>query len=349
MISRTGRRRVRRARRPAPFTLADSFRAWIAENAARGVDRESMTATLVEGGVPARLVIQEIDAVLGSPAMPGCLRLSRRVERLELVLRLLRTMADQAPRPAEVERRRGITVDELYSHYYARSRPVVLEGFLEGWPALAKWTPEHLAERFGDVPIEIVAGREGNPGWDRQFRRHVRTVTLAEYVKMVRAAGRSDDIYLVSNNRALERPELRPLLDDLTPPPDMFAASRPGAASLWLGPEGTFTPLHHDTTNILFCQVYGRKRIDLVSPLATSLLDGARGFYADVRAADLRENPREDARVLGVELGPGDALFLPAGWWHEVTALEVSIHVSLLTFRRPNEVGWYRPGDLPGA
>ncbi len=347
MISVTGGRRRRRPRRPAPFTLSDDWRAWIVENAARGLDRGSLTATLVEGGVPARLAVREVDAILRSPALAGALRLFRRAERLEMVTRLLRTMAEQAPRAGEVERRRGVSADELYERYYARSLPVVLEGYLEGWPALAKWTPEHLAERFGGVPIEVVAGREEDPHWDRDFRRHVRTVTMAEYVKMVRAAGRSDDIYLVSNNRALERPELRPLLDDLTPPADIFAEVRPGGASLWLGPAGTFTPLHHDTTNILFCQIYGKKRVDLVSPLATSLLEDADGFYAGVHATDLTEGAREDARVLRVELSAGDALFLPAGWWHEVTALEVSIHVSLLTFRRPNVLDWYRPGTAP--
>lgn len=347
MISVTGGRRRRRPRRPAPFSLSDEWRAWIVENAARGLDREALTATLVEGGVPARLAVREVDAILRSPALPGALRLFRRAERLEMVTRLLRTMADQAPRAGEVERRRGVSADDLYERYHARSLPVVLEGYLEGWPAYGKWTPEYLAERFGDVPIEIVAGRDENPHWDRDFHRHVRTVTMAEYVKMVRAAGRSDDVYLVSNNRALERPELRRLLDDLTPPADIFAQVYPGGASLWLGPAGTFTPLHHDTTNILFCQLYGRKRVDLVSPLATSLLEDANGYYAGVRATDLAEGGREDARVLRVELSAGDALFLPAGWWHEVTALEVSIHVSLLTFRRPNALDWYRPGTAP--
>ncbi|HVK65950.1 MAG TPA: hypothetical protein VM694_15820 [Polyangium sp.] len=33
------------------------------------------------------------------------------------------------------------------------------------------------------------------------------------------------------------------------------------------------------------------------------------------------------------------------GWWHEGTALETSIHVSLLAFRRPNTLSWYQPGD----
>jgi hypothetical protein len=168
-------------------------------------------------------------------------------------------------------------------------------------------------------------------------------------VQLVRAAGPTNDLYLVANNRALEKPELAPLLADLTPPGDIFdASSLEGRASLWFGPGGTCTPLHHDTTNILFCQIYGKKRVDLVSPLETSLLDDVDGFYAGRRSGDLEGGgpDGEAPRVLRVELSAGEALFLPAGWWHEVTALEVSIHVSLLAFRRLADVGWYRPGSL---
>jgi len=43
-------------------------------------------------------------------------------------------------------------------------------------------------------------------------------------------------------------------------------------------------------------------------------------------------------------LWAGEALFLPAGWWHEVTALQTSMHVSLLAFHRPNAFPWYQPG-----
>ena len=99
------------------------------------------------------------------------------------------------------------------------------------------------------------------------------------------------------------------------------------------------TPLHHDATNILFHQVYGRKKFLLAPPEEVDLLVGARDFYA---AGD----PEKDD--LGVAfhevlLEPGEALFLPAGWWHHVRAIDVSISFSLLCFRRPNDFDWFRP------
>ena len=119
---------------------------------------------------------------------------------------------------------------------------------------------------------------------------------------------------------------------------------------MWIGPAGTVTPLHHDTTNILFCQIHGRKRVELISPQETVLFaEPHYGFYSEVSLEhiDASSSPALQQMVVKTAIvGPGDALFIPAGWWHRVTSLDVSISLSLLAFRRPNDFDWYRPGNL---
>src|SRR4029077_17812693 len=120
-----------------------------------------------------------------------------------------------------------------------------------------------------------------------------------------------------------------------------------GSVSLWLGPAGTVTPLHHDTTNIVFHQIYGRKRLLLVSPFDTSLLRRTRGVYCDLDPEHPERHPElEGVRILPVELGPGDALFIPVGWWHHVRSLDPSISISFTNLRIPNNYEWYRPGAI---
>lgn len=345
------RPRGRIRRRPRGWTvpevgLSDDWRGWIVENALRGVEPAELVEGLVAGGVPRRLAAAEVVAVLRSPAWPGCVGAHRRAERLEMVLRLLRSSAARGPAPAEVDRRPTIGADELHERYLAASRPLVLTEVVRSWPAVGKWTPAYFEERFGDVEIEIMADRDAHPDPERNLDRHRRRITMAEYARKVTSAGVSNDAYLVSNNRAFELPGLAPLLQDLTPPPDVFESPvRPGDASLWFGPAGTVTPLHHDTTSILICQIHGRKRFDLVSPLSSRLVLGARGFFAGIRAPDLTDT-EDGAPVMRVVLSPGEALLIPAGWWHEVTALDACIHVSLLSFRRRQSVDWYRPGEI---
>ncbi|MEA2663776.1 MAG: hypothetical protein QOI11_720, partial [Candidatus Eremiobacteraeota bacterium] len=39
------------------------------------------------------------------------------------------------------------------------------------------------------------------------------------------------------------------------------------------------------------------------------------------------------------DVGPGEALFIPVGWWHHVTALDASISLSFTNFYWPNYFG----------
>jgi hypothetical protein len=235
------------------ITLSDEWRAWIVENAVQGASRNELVQALGEAGITQRLALREVETILASPAFPGCKKLHHKAERLELALRFLRSQAQNTSPSDEIEHREIIPADEFFEHYYHAARPVVFTRMLQDWPALAKWTPEYFAEHFGNVEIEVITGRDEDPACDRNLDQHRQTMKMAEYCRLVRSRGRTNDIYLVSGNRAFERPELAPLLADLTPPNGIFNVPvRPGAASLWFGPAGTRTPMHHDTTHIYF-------------------------------------------------------------------------------------------------
>jgi len=333
----------------AKLELSADHRAWIVENLLAGVAADELVTRLVPQ-VPRALAQREVTAIARSPLLAVCARLARRARQLELVAALGRAQAAGDPDGAAVERRTRPTADEFFRAYWAAHRPVVLTDVTARWPALRKWTPAWFKQRFGALTIEITAGREADPDYDQNFRAHRRRVRMGRFIDDVLAAGTSNDLYMVSNNHTMKRRELAPLLADVRPPRDLFEPLRPGATSLWIGPAGTLTPLHHDTTNILFCQIYGRKRIELISPQETALLlDPVHGFYSPVdldRVATARHPALRAMQVKTAIVGPGDALYIPAGWWHRVTSLDVSISFSLLGFRRPNNLDWYRPGHV---
>ena len=110
---------------------------------------------------------------------------------------------------------------------------------------------------------------------------------------------------------------------------------------MWIGAKGSFTPLHHDLTNNLLLQLVGRKVVLMAAPGETPKLYNDRHVYSRVR--DLTEPgvlgrfPKLDGiRVHRVPLGPGDALFIPLGWWHQVTSLDFSVTITH-EFRWPND------------
>ena len=89
----------------------------------------------------------------------------------------------------------------------------------------------------------------------------------------------------------------------------------------WLGPSGTFSPLHTDPHDNCFTQLRGTKRFRIVDPET-----GDKGIPREVDA--LQQNTIQGGAAvdtLGVEffevhLSPGDSLYLPQRWWHEVEA-----------------------------
>jgi hypothetical protein len=329
--------------------LSEDHLAWVVENLIAGVAERDLVKLLAKQlGAPRAK--REVAAIAKSPLLAVCARLSRRAHKLELAHALARSHALGEPDPTAIERRTMPRADEFFRTYWAAHRPVVITDAAARWPARKKWTPEFFRKRFGSERVEVTTDRERDPFYDMNFKAHRKRMRMDELVDRVLAAGTSNDIYMVSNNRTMMRPRFRALLADVRPPRDLFEPLRPASTSLWIGPAGTVTPLHHDTTNILFTQLYGRKRVELIAPSETVLLlDPVHGFYSPLELDDRARAEHPALRsmlVKQVELGPGEGLYIPAGWWHRVTALSVSISFSLLGFRRPNDFDWYRPGHV---
>lgn len=319
------------------LTLSDEWRSWVVDNALDGVPHETLLRTLVTEGVPVAVASREVAALSESPLIRSFAQLRARTMRLEMVLALRRSLESAI---VQVPRRRSLPADEFYAHYFAANAPVILTDAMARWPALGKWSPAWFKDRFADVAIEVCVGRASDPDCDMNYDAHRTTMTMASYVDLLVARGETNDHYAIAHNRNMARSGLEPLFDDIVLDEEYFdPAMLRTAVSLWLGPAGTVTPLHHDRTNVFFGQVYGSKRVTLVSPLETALLEGIRGVYSDY---DLRRLASE--AVLEVVLVAGETLFIPAGWWHRVQALEPSINFSLLNFRRPNDFSSYQPG-----
>ena len=120
--------------------------------------------------------------------------------------------------------------------------------------------------------------------------------------------------------------------NDLVLNHSMFAASPPMVGA-WIG-NRTTALAHHDMSHNVACVIVGRRRFTLFPPeqvenLYPGPLEPTPGgqvvTMADIQAPDYERFPklREALAAAQVaEMEPGDALFYPAMWWHQVEALE---------------------------
>ncbi|KAI9900730.1 hypothetical protein N3K66_004992 [Trichothecium roseum] len=129
------------------------------------------------------------------------------------------------------------------------------------------------------------------------------------------------------------------LKDDLRKPFIVRNAGRGDvySSSIWLGTEPTFTPLHRDPNPNLFSQICNHKVVRMLPPDAGEQLfhDVQRRIQQSgnsrIRGPNMmqgreREELHDDVWVREVgsgelqeaEVAPGDALYIPKGWWHSI-------------------------------
>lgn len=117
------------------------------------------------------------------------------------------------------------------------------------------------------------------------------------------------------------------MLDDVSAPPWLPEASL-ASVCLWLSVEGTRSSTHYDPRNNLLCVVAGEKAVRLWSPRHTpgmypKALGGEESNHSSVDTlspgpADQERHPlfaAAEAAAAVATVRPGDAIFIPEGWW----------------------------------
>lgn len=245
-----------------------------------------------------------------------------------------RLRADLRAAPAEglrpIPRVKDLSPREFRATWLWRNQPVVLEGAAAGWSA-ASWTPEALAARYPDDEVVLINAAPEDV--DRPDFDPGRTRVAALVADM--QAGKKT--YARFNPLLQRHPELRAALDR-----DWLLAHttrlRTGISyQLFMGGPGTATATHNAISNNLFVQLYGTKRWRIYPPSASPILDpprlGAPYFFSRLDPGAAAPDPLL-AHLPGYEavLGPGDVLFNPSFWWHQVSNDTASIGVGFRWF-----------------
>ena len=336
--------------RPTGDSRNIEWSTWIIDNLIRGVSTAQITKALSATGISPSIAKEWIQQLAHHQTVQQSLQSTRPLRQSDLYLRLRRKLNQIKAVPNQIRELKSINGDVFFNDFYFENRPVVLRGYANTWSALKKWTLEHLTKTYGHVEVSITDDRLTNPNYDMEHQKHTRQILLSDFIQQVSKNESGNNAYMVANNRVIERPEMSSLIDDVHYDPELFDAQKwRGSSAFWLGPEGTVTPLHHDTCNILFVQVQGRKVFRLFSPLELDLLTHARSMYADIdpEAPDHDRHPNfSSVGAYQTTLNPGDAIFLPIGWWHHVRALDISISFAMTNFVVPNNFDWYRPGEV---
>ena len=215
---------------------------------------------------------------------------------------------------------------ERFAAVRKTSVPVLLDGLIE--PASHEtWALPRLRERFGQRVVSAFKTQEGRLSCDAHRGVAFDTVRFGEYIDGLER-GNPPEMYLAAPGDTW-LPELN---DDLRPPEYCRNAAWRNSR-FWLSPPQTSTPLHRDVAENIFLQLVGRKRFLLYSPSASpwlysNPLRSAQPNFSrfDPDKPDYERFPlSREVQPLEVILEPGDAIYLPSRWWHQVRSLDVSV------------------------
>ncbi len=215
-------------------------------------------------------------------------------------------------------------------------RPVVLRGVARDWP-LVTGGEGALADQFGRFDAGRTAEMFVGPpaigaryhyddaltGFNFTRREATFRDGLAEILE---TAGRPDVPSLYMGSLPVEM--YLPGIEATTPLPFVPANVRP---RVWIG-HRSVVACHYDTQDNVACVVAGRRRFTLYPPDAIGDLyvgpidHTMAGQPVALAAGATPDDPRYPRfaaardRALTVELAPGDGLYIPKLWWHQVEA-----------------------------
>ncbi|HEX2668069.1 MAG TPA: cupin-like domain-containing protein [Gammaproteobacteria bacterium] len=249
-----------------------------------------------------------------------------------------------------------LSLEDFYFRFHTRRRPVVIRTSSLaqlGWQTHL-WSNEYLAYKAG--AHEVLVQKRGSGEYSAEGSAYV-PMRFADFLQRVMArAGGDAGMYLnLQTNNVLEPPLLQ-LLGDFSIPP-YFKDLTLRCVNLWMGnsDKTIVTPLHHDFNDNLYVVVEGTKRFTLFPPeqapnlyprgqlqavepngiIRYATLSGMPHLsQVDIHAPDRQRFPRyaeaEPTRE-DVDIRAGELLFLPAGWFHQVSSTGRHVAVSFFS------------------
>lgn len=216
---------------------------------------------------------------------------------------------------------------DFFANHYRLNLPVVID--LPAWPAL-KWDMTDIATRIGmGRQVEVQWGRTRNPRYELESMSLKTLISFEGFLEEM-LGGEDNSTYLTAQNTGANREAFANLWRDVGPLPS-FLTPHPEMGFFWLGRDTT-TPLHHDETNNLMCQVMGHKLIRLFPPDERDKLDPSIGVHSHLGWVSDQDIFERNLNFIDVWLAPGQALFLPAGWWHCVKSYGVALTIVYTNF-----------------
>ncbi|WP_158266352.1 cupin-like domain-containing protein [Allosphingosinicella deserti] len=213
-----------------------------------------------------------------------------------------------------------------------RQQPVIITGLFRGQPIDTVRDAGAASELFGDLPLEIRPDYSFN---DFEAHRDQGRVPRAEMTFSAYMAFKQQ--HPGTRMLCLEQPTPQRILS-LCDIGDYAKINEEDGdeirSRLFVGNAGNRSNLHYDCDyhGALLYQVFGRKRVILIAPCQSQKLRPAMNFSEYLLCNFSPEDKADFIRYTHAQddvLAPGEALLIPAAFWHHIEYLDDSMSINI--------------------
>jgi histone arginine demethylase JMJD6 len=222
-----------------------------------------------------------------------------------------------------VERINNPSKEEFLEKYGIPGKPVLLLGLMENWKAKTRWTMDFFKSMYGNVRVKV---KQVNAPHEKY------TVILDTYIEYIKNCDVNNPYYLRDWQFHKNCPEI---LEDYDIPEyfnnwfqQLPPNSRPSLSWIFMRPKKTGTKMHQDVmmTSAWNAIISGKKCWLMYPPEQGKYL-----YFGEVDAfnPDIEKYPLfKEATPLVCFQNPGEIVFTPSGWWHQVINEEACISLT---------------------
>ncbi|MDX1462686.1 MAG: cupin-like domain-containing protein, partial [Marinirhabdus sp.] len=240
----------------------------------------------------------------------------------------------------EIDRVQNISKEDFKKHYLKPQKPVIIENYVNHWPAIEKWDLDYMAKVAGDITVPLYDDRPVRH--DEGFNQAHAEMKMRDYVDLLKKEPTRYRIFLW--NILKEVPELQ---KDYTYP-DFGIRLLKGLPMLFFGGEDSYTFMHYDIdlANIFHFHFHGKKEVILFDQTQNDYLYKIPHSLIvrediDFKNPDYNKWPAlKKATGFRGNLEHGEVLYMPEGYWHYMRYITPGFSMSLRALaRNPKNLG----------
>lgn len=240
----------------------------------------------------------------------------------------------------EIPRVKTITKEAFMTEYFTPQKPVVIERFIEDWPAYKKWNLDYMKDVAGHKTVPLYDDRPVD--YKDGFNEPHAKMKMRDYIDLLKNQPTRYRIFLW--NILKEVPELQKDFNY----PDFGLRLMKGLPMLFFGGRDSYTFMHYDIdlANIFHfhfegtkeCILFDQKQNDTLYKIPYSLITRED---IDFHNPDFEKWPAlKNAQGHITQLNHGEVLYMPEGYWHYMRYVTPGFSMSLRAIaRHPKNLG----------